>query len=288
LDFITFHAKGQPKVVDGRVQMGLAANLRDTDEGFKIVASFPQFAKLPIVLSESDPEGCAACSAHGYPQNAYRNGALYPAYTATSIRNMLDLADRYHSNFEGFLTWAFEFEDQPYFDGFRTLATNGVDKPVLNLFRMLGLMEGQRVKAESSSAVVADKILQAGVREHADVDVMAARSEHNITALIWNYHDDDVPSPDVPLHLTLNGIPAKGERVLMRHYRIDRDHSNAFTAWKEMGSPQSPTPEQFAKLKAAGQLQMLDSPRWIKAKQSAAELDFRLPGQALSLIELSW
>ena len=36
------------------------------------------------------------------------------------------------------LTWAFEFEDQPYFDGFRTLATNGIDKPVLNVFRMAG------------------------------------------------------------------------------------------------------------------------------------------------------
>jgi xylan 1,4-beta-xylosidase len=288
LDFVTFHAKGQPKVVDGRVQMGLAANLRDTDEGFKIVASFPKFAKLPIVLSESDPEGCAACSAHGYPQNAYRNGALYPAYSATSIRNMLDLAERYHSNFEGFLTWAFEFEDQPYFDGFRTLATNGVDKPVLNLFRMLGLMEGQRVTAKSSSAIGADKILQAGVREHADVDVMAARSDHSITVLAWNYHDDDVAAPNVPVHLTVNGIPVKADRVLLRHYRIDRDHSNAFTAWKEMGSPQTPTPEQFAKLKGAGQLQMLDSPQWIGAKQGAAELEFPLPGQALSLIEVSW
>ena len=46
------------------------------------------------------------------------------------------------------LTWAFEFEGQPYFDGFRTLATNGVDKPVLNVFRMAGLMRGDRVGAE--------------------------------------------------------------------------------------------------------------------------------------------
>lgn len=288
LDFITFHAKGQPKVVDGRVQMGLAANLRDTDEGFKIVSSFPQFAKLPIVLSESDPEGCAACSAHGYPQNAYRNGALYPAYTATSIRSMLDLAGNYHSNFEGFLTWAFEFEDQPYFDGFRTLATNGVDKPILNLFRMLGLMEGQRVKSESSSALTVDKILQAGVRERADIDTMAARSDHNITVLVWNYHDDDVPAPDVPLRVSLAGIPAKAERVLLRHYRIDRDHSNAFTVWKEMGSPPTPTTEQYARLKASGQLQLFESPRWIKVKQGAAELEFPLPGQALSLLEVTW
>ena len=288
LDFITFHAKGQPRVVDDRVQMGLATNLRDADEGFKIVASFPQFAKLPIVLSESDPEGCAACSAHGYPQNAYRNGALYPAYTATSIRNMIDLAAHSHANFEGFLTWAFEFEGQPYFDGFRTLATNGVDKPVLNLFRMLGVMEGQRVKAESSSAVSADKIMQSGVRERADIDTMAARSDHSITVLVWNYDDDDVPSADVPVHLMLSGLPAKAEHVLLRHYRIDRDHSNAFTVWKEMGSPPTPTPEQYAKLKTAGQLQLLDSPRWITAKQGTSELEFPLPGQALSLFELTW
>ena len=288
LDFITFHAKGQPKVVEGRIQMGLAANLRDTDEGFKIVASFPQFAKLPIILSESDPEGCAACSAHGYPQNAYRNGALYPAYTATSIRNMLDLADRYHSNFEGFLTWAFEFENQPFFDGFRTLATNGVDKPILNLFRMLGLMEGQRIKTESSSAVGVDKILQSGVREHADVDTVAARGGHNITVLAWNYHDDDLPAADVPLHVKVNGVPLKSDRMLLRHYRIDRDHSNAFTVWKEMGLPQSPTAEQYAKLKAAGQLQLLESPRWINATKGTVELEFLLPGHALSLLEIEW
>ena len=43
----------------------------------------------------------------------------------------------------GAVTWAFEFEDQPYFDGFRDLATNGIDKPVLSVFRMLGMMTGR-------------------------------------------------------------------------------------------------------------------------------------------------
>ena len=30
-----------------------------------------------------------------------------------------------------------------------------------------------------------------------------------------------------------------------------------------MGSPQEPTPEQYAQLKAAGQLQLLTSPEWL-------------------------
>ena len=126
LDFITFHAKGSPKVVNGHAQMGLNSSLRDVKQGFEIVSTFPQFAKLPVILSEADPEGCAACSARTHPQNVYRNGTLYPSYTATAVRSMLDLAALHKANLEGILTWAFEFEDQPYFDGFRTLATNGV------------------------------------------------------------------------------------------------------------------------------------------------------------------
>ena len=51
-------------------------------------------------------------------------------------------------NLEGALTWAFEFEDQPYFAGFRSLASNGIDKPVLNVFRMFNKMSGQRSESK--------------------------------------------------------------------------------------------------------------------------------------------
>ncbi len=39
LDFIAFHAKGAPRVVDGHVRMGIANQLRDISEGFKLVSS---------------------------------------------------------------------------------------------------------------------------------------------------------------------------------------------------------------------------------------------------------
>jgi xylan 1,4-beta-xylosidase len=288
LDFITYHAKGRPDVVDGRVRMGLGRNLQNVAKGCEIVAAFPQFRNLPVILSEYDPEGCAACSARQYPQNAYRNGPLYPCYTAASIKNTLLLADRYKTNIEGMLTWAFEFEGQPYFDGFRTLATNGIDKPVLNVFRMAGLMRGDRVKVESSGAAGLDAILQGGVRTQPHIDALAAKSDRSITVMAWNYHDDDVPAPDAPVRLTVAGIPSAARRIMLRHYRIDRDHSNAYTAWKQMGAPQEPTPEQYAQLESAGQLQLLESPRWVSAEAGAVELDFRLPRQAVSLVELSW
>ena len=288
LDFITYHAKGQPRVIEGHVQMGLDKEMNDVARGMEIVKEFSQYSKLPIVLSEADPEGCAACSARVYPNNAYRNGTLYPVYTAAALSNIFKLADRFKGNMEGMLTWAFEFEDKPYFDGYRSLATNGIDKPALNVFRMAGLMRGDRVKVESSGAVGLDAILKSGVRQNPDIDAMATRSERDIAVMIWNYHDDDLPAPDAGVLMSILGIPSAVERVLLRHYRIDRDYSNAYTVWKQMGSPQNPTPEQYAKLEAAGQLELLGSPSWLRPENGKVDLLFGLPRQGVSLVQLTW
>lgn len=288
LDFISFHAKGRPTVVSGHVRMGISKEMQDVAAGFKIVRSFPQFQNLPVVISEADPEGCAGCSAQVYPPNAYRNGILYPAYEAVALKTIMHLANTSHVNLHGVLTWAFEFENQPYFAGFRALATNGVDKPVLNIFRMAGLMQGDVVKTESSGAVPAETIVNAGVYGRADVNALAARSGHNVSVLVWNYQDLDAGGPAAPIDLRISGLPPNAKRVLLRHYRIDRNHSNAYTAWKQMGSPQHPSADQYKKLEAAGQLQLLTSPHWIDTRASAAELRFILPLQGLSLVQLSW
>lgn len=50
LDFISFHAKGNPKVVDGVVQMDMGQQLRDIDKGFEIVSSYPELKHLPIII----------------------------------------------------------------------------------------------------------------------------------------------------------------------------------------------------------------------------------------------
>lgn len=288
LDFVTFHAKGSPQVINGHVRMGIARNLQDVDSGLRILSSYPKFRNLPVILSESDPEGCAACSARVYAQNAYRNGPLYASYTAAAMKGILDLSARNHGNIEGMLTWAFEFEGQPYFDGFRTLATNGVDKPILNLFRMAGLMRGDRVEAASSGAIPLNTMLAKGIRENPDVDVLATRDGHGVSILVWNYHDDDVAGPNASVALSVQGLPPDTPRVLVSHYRIDADHSNAYSVWKGMGSPQAPTPDQERQLEAGGQLQLLDSPNWIWNQSGTASINFDLPRQAVSLIRLEW
>ncbi len=286
IDFITFHAKGAPKLADGHVQMNMGTQLRDIDKGFEIVASYPSLKHLPIIIGESDPEGCAACSEDFHPQNAYRNGTMYSSYTAAAFARKYDLAQSRGVNLAGAVTWAFEFEDQPWFRGFRDLATNGVDKPVLNVFRMFGMMPTNRVEVNSGLAYDYGRIRDESVRAEADINALAAKDAKSAAVMVWNYHDDNVPAPDAPVTVRLRGLPNK--TVTLHHYRIDGQFSNSYEAWKKMGSPKTPTAEQVAQLEKAGQLQQLSNPERVQVSNGEAVLNFALPRQGVSLLKLTW
>ena len=285
LDFVSFHAKGVPQFVEGHVRMGIANQLRDIDRAFGIVASYPELRHTPLVIGESDPDGCAACQG---PQLGYRNGTMYSSYTAASFARKYQLADQHGVNLEGALTWAFEFENQPYFAGFRVLASNGIDLPVLNVFRMFGKMGGQRVAVQSSGAVSLPDILRDGVRRTPDVSALASLKDNQLALMAWHYHDDDVPGAPAQVELHLNHLPLRAGTAHLRHYTIDAAHSNAYTAWQRMGSPATPTPAQIAQLQQAGQLQLASAPAPLQVANGEATLRLSLPRQAVSLLVLEW
>jgi xylan 1,4-beta-xylosidase len=288
LDFVTFHPKGQARFVDGHVRMGLNNELNAAASGFRTVVASAKYHNLPIILSEADPEGCAACSAKENPANGYRNGLMYPAYTAVAMKALTDLAAQSHANLVGMLNWAFEFEGKQYFEGFRTLATNGIDKPELNIFRMAGMFSGDRVETTSSGQIPSGDIARIGVRTQPDIDGFATKGANEAAVMLWNYHDDDLPAADTKVTVRIAGVPAGVRRVRLEHFRIDDTHSNAFTVWKAMGSPQDPTPEQYAQLKAAGQLQLLTSPEWLDVSGGSVTIVTQMPRQATSLLHLAW
>ena len=287
LDFIAFHAKGQPQLANGVVEMGMDKQLRDINKGFEIVKSFPALKDLPVIIGECDPEGCAACPEEYYPQNAYRNGTLYSSYTAASFARIYDLAEGWGVNLRGTVTWAFEFENQPWFAGFRDLATNGVDKPVLNVFRMFGMMKGERVGVSKGTAYNYLTIRDSSVRgKNPDINALAAKDDKSVTVMVWNYHDLNVIQPPSPVKIKISGFTA--DQVTLSHYRIDQEFSNSYEVWKKMGSPQKPTPEQYAILEKAGQLQLLTSPEMIKTIEGTVTIEFLLPRQGVSLLKFTW
>lgn len=279
-DFVSFHAKGSPSFVDGHVRMGIAAQLATIDEGFRMIAARPALRDKPIIIGESDPEGCAACQG---AKLGYRNGTVYSSYTAASFARKYDLAARHGVNLEGALTWAFEFEDQPYFAGFRQLNSSGLDLPVMNVFRMFSWMGATRLAAHSSAQVPLEEIVSNGVRNAPDVGVLASRGADRIAVMIWHYHDDDVAGPAAAVRLELNGIDA-WRSAKLTHFRIDQDHSNSYSAWQRMGSPVAPTREQYKELQSAGQLQVLSPAVPVALRSATAHIDFVLPRQGVSLL----
>jgi xylan 1,4-beta-xylosidase len=263
--------------------MGISNQLKTADEAFAKIASIPELAHKPLVIGENDPEGCAACPG---PQNAYRNGTLYASYTAASYVRLWELARQRHVNLEGALTWAFTFAGQPWFAGYRQLATNGVDLPVLNVFRMFARLGPQQVTANSSGQVPLSQILSDGVRGAPDVGVLATRAENGrVDILLWHYQDDDVSGPLADVHLGLTGL-APGLERRARVWRVDRENSDAFTAWKAMGSPPVPTKQQIARLVSASRMAARPLRVAPRSSNGSVSLERRLPLQSVELIEL--
>lgn len=285
LDFVGFHAKGHPVVHNGHVRMGLAKQLLDINDNLDIINEFPKLKGVHAVIGESDPEGCAACSARVHPQNAYRNGPLYGVYLIEHIIRTYELSRRSGIEIDGAVTWAFMFDRQPWFDGFRDLATNGVPKAVLNAFRMLGKLGGDWVSARSSHGLSIDAIMADGVRGAPDINAVATRDERGISILVWHYHDDDVAGDDASIALSIAGCPATDGALT--HFRMDEDHSNAFAAWKKMGMPQEVIGDDYLRLQAASKLAVVEE-RTVHPEGGMLRLNTVLPRQGVSLLRIEW
>jgi len=288
LSFISFHPKGSPVWKGDYVQMRLERELLSVQKGFEVVASFPEWRGTPVILGEWDPEGCAACSARNKPENAYRNGNLYAAYTAEALKDTSTLSEATGVNLMGVVTWSFEFEGQPYFEGYRELATNGIDKPVLNAFRMFGMLRGERVKLTSDSAAARETVLHPSDAKIEGVDGLAARSSRDLEVMVWNYREEDAAEPAKKLRIQIAGLPASVKRAKVEEFAIDEERSNSYTAWKKMGKPQSPTAEERSALETAGRLEKVTGSGWVELHQGRCELEVELQHEGMALFRLSW
>lgn len=288
LDFISFHPKGSPKFVDAKgdvpahVQMNLAPQMGATDLGMQIVASFPEYKNTPIILSESDPEGCAACKG---PQMGYRNGPLYGVSVAEMLARSAELARSHGVNLQGAVTWAFEMMDQPWFAGYRELASNGIDKPVMSVFRMFGMLKGEQLAVTSSGAESVQELQKRSAVGSPDISAVATKHGQSVDVLIWNYEDEDLPAAAAEVKLDVAGVG--GRSVKVTEYRMDGEHSNAYAAWLKMGSPQQPTATQVNELKKASELAVVRSENGT-VTNGMISLTTSLPRQGVGLIHLSW
>jgi len=163
--------------------------------------------------------------------------------------------------------WSFSdvFDEQgvikkPFYGGFGLVAEGGVPKPSFNAFRLLHMLGTERIPVASDS-------------------VLATRHKDGSLAIaVWNY--SPARSAGAPKQLTLQFSGLKGYRRVTI-YRLDADHGNALPAYAAMGSPASPTQQQYQTLKAAGRL---SAPTTRKLRKGRITL--MLPAKALDMVEI--
>jgi xylan 1,4-beta-xylosidase len=153
---------------------------------------------------------------------------------------------------------------------------------------MLGLLGPERIRVRSSGAQETTDVVTSGVRGPADVNALAARQDREVEILVWNYHDDDLPAPDIPVDLLVGGLPRDLLRVRVEEFRIDDTHSNAYAMWRRLGSPESPSSSAYQELETSGQLQLRGLPSEEPVEHGSVRWQFSLPRPGLSLLRFRW
>jgi len=151
---------------------------------------------------------------------------------------------------------------------------------------MFGQMKGNRVAATSNRMYALNNILDSSIRKSADIGVLAAGGSREAAVMLWSYHDDDQFAAPENVQVNINGLT--GKTVTVTKFKIDQEHSNAYTVWKKMGSPQRPTAAQITQLQKAGQLQQIGQPQRLTVKNNAVSISSALARQDVELLKITW
>lgn len=104
--------------------------------------------------------------------------------------------------------------------------------------------------------------------------------------LLWHHADRWRETGLATVELRVAGLPFGSERLRVRHWRIDDEHSNAHAAWVRLGRPDDPSPAEVAALKQSQGLQRLDAPDVARLGGGEVATRLKLPLHACSLLEL--
>jgi xylan 1,4-beta-xylosidase len=299
LDFVSFHTKGSRFPTREYGPIGAPARERLNPSSTKMlfdirsfnraIAEFEQYRDLPAIVDECD----AAVPAHfGRYDNAnydFQNTEYYPVFQVKLMKKILDLNATEVVSVAQATSWSFYFEGERYFEGTRSFLTAGrIEKPFLNGYRMLSQLGANRVAATSNAAWHVSALDDTdGSSMPEEVDTLASRHEDGTVAVVvWRHTDDQYQTDEAEtaVKVTVKGLPDEVYEV--SHYRIDADHSNAYTVWKSLNSPQDPTDEELAAIKARQGLEVFEPARSEATADGALSLDVSLPLPSVSLLIL--
>lgn len=277
LDFISFHAKGTDWPLKGRpfVMPSLKKILSHLSAYEQVLARFPELRNLPLLLDECDMAVATNFGVHDFAELEINNNEYFPIFLTRMAKHLWDFIANTGLDIKLFTTWAFYFEGKRFFEGNRALVTNeDIRKPVFNAFTMFEKLGASRLKVEI-----------AGAKQQVDA-LATVNNDGEIAVLVWNFAEDGTCA-DEPVQLILSALSPDLAQYTTELWRIDRTFSNSWTAWRNLGAPESPSPEQIAQLRSRHELELALQPSVAKAESGEIDVHLRLTGQSVTLVKFS-
>ena len=284
LDFITFHLKATnfaiykignftselPPSNITKFSPDLQFLTECARNNLEKIAGIPGTAGIPVYITECDIDIGLTISIHENPNVEYRNTEYYPAFQCALAKEMLDISRDFPANpVKNLAIDALFYPGYRIFEGQRALFTAGeIDKPIFNAFRLLGKLGTKRLHFECS--------------ENSQVDGLATLHGNSIQVMVYNYNQD-VNDREVK-KVDLSVILPSSKSYKLTHYRIDENHSNAYTVWKSLGKPLTPNDSQMNQIKSRQGLELYEPEKRIKPKNTRITIPLELPHHSVSLL----
>jgi xylan 1,4-beta-xylosidase len=280
IDFLSIHTYGGSSAGGGpgrkypEVNYLLEQQIRYAD----MRDEYPGLRKLPLHVEEWGESSGGTTGVSRKPSADIRNSQYGAAFLVTWVERHIRLRQAQDRQIGGFTFCASGYEGVRTHDfmGFRTLDTkNGFHKPLLNGYKLLNKLAPHLVAADISPT---NKHLAA----------FATREANRLTIVVVNHQHDRIQNDGASYPVALQLTPPWGSegKVELKHWRIDEEHSNAYSAFKKIGSPPSPTPQEKDAVRGKMDLELLEAPRTLPAG-ALQNIEFQLPCNAVSLIEIN-
>ena len=266
LDFISWHIYGAA-YDKGKYTIRGTAELRSWIDD---IYPLSKERKVPLLITEWNTTPTPE-------QNYIHDESLNAAFALNIIREVRGKCDLFSYWTMSDLFAEHGVPTSELSGGFGLLSLRGLEKPTFKAFEMLSLTRGAKWIAP---------------REGLDAQTLASwdPKRKRLVVIIWNWPYDkggdlaELKANPRNVKITISGL-AK-QKYLGAFFPLDQTRANMTTAWRAMGSPPNPSPEQRAKLEQASRLLPVKVEKLILAdKQTQLTWKARLaPGDCCALV----
>ncbi|MDW7679226.1 MAG: hypothetical protein SCK70_01575, partial [bacterium] len=232
-----------------------------------------KFSSTPFLITEFGPAGTRW-------KGNWRNTSYVSAWVCKAVDAMFDLGDEYGLAYrpQALIYWTGIGEGFNSGRGDLAIYLGGGDENIL---------KGPAFNAYDALSYLGDERVALTGSKYGDyVNGIATRHEEEGFEVLLYHFDEGFINPDRkgdPVKTTLQVKNVPPGNYYIQHYKIDDKHSNAYEAWKAIGSPQSLSSAQIKFLKEKDGLTLAEPVYQEKISDSMWEKDVNMPVNSVSL-----